>query len=588
MTQFEVFKDGKRKVYEIQDMRVAKALRALDGNPGSQNVFLKIARGFTAVKRIGITLTPDFILRNMVRDYMSANVFSKQGALPFKDVAIAMGDLWKRNDHYYNWLKSGGANGAFLELNSKYLETDIFKVAKETGFIENMQNTLTSAIDVLAFAGNIIESAPRLAEFKRTAKGASSGPAVFEGGFASREITLDFQRMGLKTQALNSIAAFMNAQVQGLDKTARTFKEDPTGLLLRGGALITAPTVMLWALQHDDPRYQEIPQWQRDLAWNIVTDDWQLAQSDEEWNGLPEHLVKDSPDGKLINKGVIVRIPKPQELGLVFATMPERILQLMLTDDPQSGKEMIKTLWETMVPNITPDVGAPPLEQVTNYNLFTGRPLIPHHLEKEVPAYRYTEYTSDSAKVLGKMLGAIPLIQETSIASPIVIENYVRGWTGSMGQYMLRTIDGALTKSGIIKAPETPAWTVADIPFVKAFFVRNPSIQAESIQRFYELSESVTQVMTSTKNQTKKGHWDDVEYLNTFYGEPMAKMDGWRKALSNQGQFIRDVYESDYTQAEKRQLIDTTYYQMIEIAKLANSEMDLMKKTMKDRTKENP
>lgn len=578
--EFEVFRDGKREVYEVQDERAAKALKALDGNPASQNLFMKIARQFTSVKRIGTTLIPDFIAKNFTRDQLTAGVFSEHGTLPFRDVVWAMGDIWKQNDSYYNWLKSGGANGAFLELNSKYIDNNVFELNKKTGFIDNAQNVLSKARDVVELAGNIIESAPRLAEFKRASGGESSGPKVFEGGYQSREITVDFQRMGLKTQALNSIAAFMNAQVQGLDRTMRALKEDPVGTSIKAAAYLTAPTVLLWAIQKDDERYKEIPQWEKDLFWCVVHNDWQLAKNDDEWKDLPEYMVKDSPQGKLVDRGSIFRIPKPQELGLLFATVPERILEAFLTDHPDAMKGLASTMWSLATPNWKPDIATPIFEHAVNYNSFTSRPLVPQYLEKELPAYRYTEYTSESAKALGKILGTVPIIKETSMASPMVIENYVKGWTGTLGSYALQLVDLAAEKSGAVDTK--PAWSVADIPFVKAFAVRNPTTQAESIQRFYDRAKILDEVMTTSKNQMKKGHFGDLDYIEKNYGAMGMRIDTFKKALSTQGQLIRGVNEGDYTQDDKRQLINAAYYHMIETARLANSVMDQYEKIMKD------
>jgi len=50
-----------------------------------------------------------------------------------------------------------------------------------------------------------MEEATRLGEFKR-ALAATKDPT--QAAFASREVTLDFQRIGAKTRALNAIIAF--------------------------------------------------------------------------------------------------------------------------------------------------------------------------------------------------------------------------------------------------------------------------------------------------------------------------------------------------------------------------------------------
>ncbi len=595
--QFEVWRDGKREVYELQDERVAKAVKSLEGNPSSQLMVMKLARWFTGLKRIGTTLVPDFILKNFTRDQLTAGVFSQYGTLPFTHVLAAMGDLWQKNDHYYNWLKSGGANGAFLDLNTKYLQDNVFKLDKETGFIQNMQNVLKDPSDIIQlaqtiaqapkqgwqafahageFVGNIIESAPRLAEFKRASEGASSGPKVFEGGFQSREITVDFQRMGLKTQALNSIAAFMNAQVQGLDRTVRAFKDDPTGTSIKAAAYLTGPTILLWAMQKDDPRYQEIPQWEKDLFWCVVHHNWQPAK-DGEANGLPDYMVKDG----MVDRGIIFRIPKPQELGLLFATVPERILESFLTDHPDAYRDLGKTIQSLLVPNWMPDIAAPIAESMTNYNMFTSRPLVPQYLENQLPAYRYTEFTSDTAKAIGKVLGTIPVAKEMDVAAPIEIENFVKGWGGQLGTYLLQLVDKGLRSSGAVEGPEKPAWTVADIPFVKAFIVRNPTTQAESIQRFYDKAKIMGEILNTTKIQMKLGHDSDVAWIQSNYGQMEMKLDGFKKALSTQGKVIRGINESDYTPDDKRQLIEKAYYDMIEVSKFANSTIDQYEKLVK-------
>lgn len=560
--QIEIWRNGERQVY-TGEKPLVEALKSLEGNAPTQNILLKLARGFTAVKRLGITLTPDFIVKNAIRDQLTAGVFSKQGTIPFSDMVVAMGDLWKKNDTYYNWLKSGGANGAFLELNSKYLENNIYKLDQQTGMIKQTMNVLSKPVELIQLGANIIESAPRLAEFKRTSKKLGT----LEGGFASREITIDFQRVGAKMAAINSITAFQNVSIQGLDRTIRAVKDNPKDVGIKVGAYVVAPSVLLWWAQHDDPRYKQIPRWQKDLHWIVITDDWQKAESEDEYSGLPEYMMREKDGSMEVNRGTIYRIPKPQELGMV-GSLVERVLDKYVGDNPNAGKELFQTISEMVVPSLVPDVVAPIAEHATGVSLFTKRPLVPQYLEGQIPAYRYTDYTTETSKALGKILGAIPVVQEQYGSSPMVIENYVRGWTGTLGMYALQLADAGLIATGAVEDPVKPAWSVADIPAVKSFVIRYPSAQAQSIQDFYEASARAEMIANTTKAQMKKGNADEVDFISEEYGNTVNVLQGYKEALSKQSNFIHAVQrQKDWTPEEKRQLIDTTYYQMMEISK---------------------
>lgn len=578
--EFQVFRDGKREVYRTEP-QIAEAIKALDGNPASANVALRLMRAVTAVKKVGISLTPDFILRNFIRDQTTAGVYSKHGTVPFYQVVAGMYEVGMKRESYWNWLKAGGANGAFMELDATYLAKNVFKLNEQTGLIDSAWNVVKKPAQMLQVASYVIESGPRLAEFKRTSKGATQGKAVLEGGFQSREITLDFQRVGAKVAALNSITAFMNVSIQGLDRSIRAVKEDPTGVGIKAAAYITAPSILLWYANKDDERYKEIPRWQKDLFWIIPTDDWQKIESEEELQGLPPHLIQEQSDGFYINRGAIYRIPKPQELGILFGSLPERVLESYFSENPRAMKDFEDTVAELIKPSLVPDAAAPFIEHKFNRSLFTDQPIVPGYQENYLPPYQYTPYTSESAKAIGKVLGEIGL-RENSVSSPLVIENYWRNWTGTLGGYALQLADAALIKSGAVKDPVKPAWDLADIPAVKAFVIRYPSASAQSIRDFYDAFGKTEKVLHTVKMQMKGGNTDEVEYLMAEYDNQLGNLKGIADSLSKQSQMIRLIQASpDYKPKEKRQLIDSVYYGMIETARAGLDMADEMNKTAK-------
>jgi hypothetical protein len=55
----------------------------------------------------------------------------------------------------------------------------------------------------------------------------------------------------------------------------------------------------------------------------------------------------------------------------------------------------------------------------------------------------------------------------------------------------------------------------------------------------------------------------------------MVKMDSIQKVLGEQSKLIRDIYKNPQIDADqKRQLIDTTYWRMTELARIGNQTMD--------------
>jgi hypothetical protein len=589
--QFSVFENGKRKVYETTP-ELAEAIGRLGGDTTSTNMAFKIMNGITTIKKIGITFTPEFIVKNFMRDTLTASTFSKSKGMSPVDIVSAMGDIWKKNDTYYAWLKSGGANGAFLDMGQSYITKDIYKLQRETNFFNSVRNLVEKPVDIMRVAAELSEQSLRVAEFKKVRK---MGGSLTEGGFASREITIDFQRVGAKISALNSITAFMNVSIQGLDRTTRAFKENPTALATKSLTYITVPSLLLYWANKDDDRYKEIPRYQKDFFWIIPTDKWSDVTPEEaegmpvklDADGNPAHWSKQNytrtlDNGKVqINKGTIYKIPKPQELGLVFGSIPERIMETFFSEDADALKDFDKSMIELVTPAMVPDAVAPAVEQYFNQSFFTGREIVPHHLQGIMPEYQFTEYTSETAKTLGKMVATID--KQNDFASPMVIQNYIQSWGGSLGQYAVQVADKALTASGVVERPPKATASLADVPFIKAFVVRFPNAGSNSVQDFYENAAKSDQLSNTIRTLAKRGDFESMEkeMMLDANQENFNQLEGIKKGLSNQSHLIQLInMDPDMHPDEKRQLIDGIYLMMIETAKQGNQLTKEIKKSL--------
>ena len=158
---------------------------------------------------------------------------------------------------------------------------------------------------------------------------------------ASRESTLDFARMGASVRSANMIVAFLNANIQGLDKFIRAHKEDAFGGASGGGKPIwkrahkgvvmkaiigvSLPTILLYLMNRNNKQWKSMPRWMKNKAFYIPTP----------W---------DDPENPFI------AIPKTYMYGMYYANFWEQILEWIDTKAP----EALDDLWQEFATSIIP------------------------------------------------------------------------------------------------------------------------------------------------------------------------------------------------------------------------------------------
>lgn len=526
-----VFDKGQRQFYEVHP-DIFRAVKALDRE--SVNAVIRMLSYPARWLRAGATLSPEFMARNPIRDQFSAFVFSKYGFVPGYDLARGIFHTLKNDEMYWQWKQSGGQHAMLVSLDREYLQKSIQEVMHGKGAVEYLKNP----IEILRVLSEIGEEGTRVGEFSLGVnKEGATKAGKQNAAFASREVTLDFARMGAKTKAINMIVAFWNAQIQGIDRAAREFKDNPGGTLAKVFFAITLPSVLLVAANRDDKRWAEIPQWQKDLFWIVLT------------------------------KDQIYRIPKPFELGIIFGTVPERITEYALSRDPAAFDGLMKTVGSGSMPGWMPTAALPFVENWANKSMFTGGDIVPRNREEFPAQYQYKHQTTETAKKIGEIMSRIAG-DDSPLASPAKIENLVKGWSGGLGKHALNVADRALQSAGVLPEKITPSKTLADVPFVQAFIVRYPGTDAASIQRFYDNSERSRGRLSAGKALLKES---DKSGVNLLTGREAVKVDGITKALSRMHQLVDTTYHNpDLSADEKREIIDRTYMQMIEVAKAGN------------------
>lgn len=446
---FNVWENGEKVTYETTP-ELIQTMRMLDKD--QSNMVAKILSYPANWLRAGATLSPEFILRNPVRDMIGASIYSKHGFIPVLDTFKGLSLFLKKGELYWEYMKSGAAHAAMVSLDRDYLGGQLRDIMSRESKVTKL---IKNPIEVLRAMSEATEMATRLAEFDNARKGYTGvSNRLFgkdrkpltarEAALESRDITLDFSRRGSHTKKANQVIAFFNATIQGADKMARAFKEDPRGMTVKTMLYITLPSVLLWYMNKDDERYQELPQWEKDTFWIIP------------------------------GKENMYRIPKPFEAGVLFGTSFERMLQYF--DDAKNNRKGVgfkgfgDRVIDSLAPSFMPTAMIPVVEAMTNYSLFRQRNIIPQSQENLPAHLQYGANTSEVAKFVGDKINV----------SPYIVDNTIRGYGGGLAGLGLSGIDAA---SGAKENNASKKWYEA--PGLRGFTAA-PYQSSNSVQRVYD------------------------------------------------------------------------------------------------------
>lgn len=459
---FTVWQNGEQVVYrttpEIYD--------ALTNNDAQTNRFtIKMASSIAQTLRTGATISPSFIVRNLLRDTMSATVNSKTGFyLPFVDNVRGAWKLHFDKEFSAEYHASGASMSTYMRADadsSRDLTKELLghKYDSYPVVVKQVRQLISWAWHKYEKFGNIIEDSTRAGEFRRAR---NQGLSIDQAGQLAREITLDFSRHGKKGQIVNKYVPFFNATIQGTDKFIRTFKDNPMRAILNTVIWIILPSLGLWAINHDDDWYKELDENTKYTNWAIP---------------LPG--------------GTHLLIPKPQEVGILFGSGIEAVLNQMTGTDPHGMKEWARQYFDAMTPGVFPAIVRPLVEWLTDYSFWTGRHLIPAGLKNAPSELQFTSYTSELAKALGDTWIAKNIsIGERHGISPVAIDNWISGWFGSAGRFVANMLNDPISYVRGNSRPSEPAKYWYEMPVIGSF-VRQNGQNSEYVNRMYEIQKDM-------------------------------------------------------------------------------------------------
>ncbi|OEC40466.1 LPD38 domain-containing protein [Aeromonas sp. DNP9] len=524
--------EGEEYMLRVEDPDLYRAMTFFDRKP-----FGKMTMMASSAKRIltaGVTASPEFMLRNFLRDSLSSWAISKDGFKPVIDSikgvkkTLAMDgstiDVMFSGASFLGGYVNGNDPGAMADTVRKSLRRKGMTPEQIARYEKTIIRNAAHAKGVVADAwekysryGEALENANREAVYAAAIK---AGKSHAQAAFESKDL-MDFSMLGAARaiQGASLVLPFFNARLQGLGKLTRELRDNPREIAKRAG-MITAMSLGLLAANWDDERYEELPDWDKDANWHFFVGD--------------QHF----------------RIPKPFEIGVMFGTIPERMVRAMGDKDTgaQFGKAVARAIGDTFALNPTPQIIKPLVEAAFNYDTFRGGPIdSPQDLAVKAEA-RYNEQTSLLMRELGELSGF----------SPKQLEHLVIGYTGTIGGYVMATADGLIRAS---RPGESASWRADEIPLVKAVYRgTGPAKSTQHMEEFYRMLSEVNQLKRTVDQYRSEGLDDKANELLEEQGGILKS----RRSLSRTQQQVRvvrnkiELIQRDRTMnaEEKRKRID--------------------------------
>ncbi|WP_145413812.1 LPD38 domain-containing protein [Paenibacillus xylanexedens] len=464
--------NGENVKYEVEP-EVYRAMLSLDKE--SSNMLINILSKPANVLRSGATLTPEFSLRNPMRDVLQAFVTSESGFTPM-DFVVGLAQSIKKGDLYKGWLNDLGGYGNVLSMDRNVHKKALEAVLKEKPS-KKFVNIVTgkSLINLLRAVTDTTEAATKVGEYRAALR---KGASRQEAAYRSRDL-MDFARAGSSVRQANKIIAFLNANIQGKSKLIRSIKENPAGTLTRMFVATTLPTLGIFAANRkfaNETQQQTIsdaPDWMKDTFWLIA---------------IP-------------GTDAVARIPKPFDIAPIFANLPERLMQKYVENDPEALDGFLRRTFSDAALPVQISGLLPFIEGMANYSFFREGAIIPQREQGMKFSDQYDPVrTTEVAKLLAGLMSTVTGEKGAlkNFSSPRIMDNTIQGLTAGLGTYATSAIDSILKGVGAVDRPASPEKRIEQRPFAKAFLV-DPLQSTKSTDKLYTRKDELSKEKASAK-----------------------------------------------------------------------------------------
>lgn len=511
-------------------------IRGLEGVNTALPTAVKMMNVPANLLRKWVTRNPAYALRQIVRDPLNAVMVSGANTTPVVSSFKEIVKMIKGKSEGEPLLQRRGILGGQVLTGTS---EDMKKILNDITSGKKGWNYRLAQLDQLAIQG---DASTRVVMYNSFIK---QGLSEMEATLATLE-AMNFSKRGISASLfqLSAMVPFMNAQIQGLNVLYNAFtgnmpfneKLKVKKKLIQRGLMMMGFTLLYAAMMQDDEAYQNANDDEKYGNWFVYTP------------------FSDEP----------VKVPIPFELGFLFKAVPEGVANAMFGDE--KGRDVGAALFKmafNSIPISGPQGIKPALEVAINHSFFTGREIESKRLQQYEPGERYTERTSEIAKMIG---GALNI-------SPTKIEYLVRGYTGSLPLAAASMANPILRSGETGEQPESRGLLSSETPLIGTFF------QAKDAQglvnKAYKDMDEVNEAKATYKKMVAEGREAEAEaYLEanadmiamgSFAGKFRKKMGD----LTNAERVIRG--DAGMSAQEKREAIDEIRQMKIQLAKQLSS-----------------
>jgi hypothetical protein len=518
--------DGKMQYYRVSDPLLLRTIGAM-----GHDSFGKLIGVLGSAKRAvtwGVTKDPGFMAATWFRDALINWVGSHTPITPFVDnMKGAIQSV--RGDPLVDKLMMAGVGVAphYETQGSTVRKTLDRKFGKTT-----VLGTVANGMDFYNRIGIAAEASSRLAIAESVLK---RGGSMAEAAYQAQDI-LNYSMRGdyVAARVLAQTAPFWNAGMQGLYRFMRGAgianakagdTSQLTSFMLRGSVLLGASMANIWR-NNDDPRYNRLSDDDKDRYWHF-------------WIG-DQHF----------------KLPKPFEAGVIFGTLPERMVQRALGNDTTKDtmKSLLTMVTEEMRLNFLPQIVRQGVEQWANRDTSSWRPVVPSSTLDQLPQDQFSPYTSWTAK---KIADTVPE-KLPWLNSPQRVEHLTRALAGTMGVYALQGADWLARISGV--APGAPSMRLQDAPVLKRFYGGDSPTgdRSKYEDKMYELRDEADATFNSFNEAVKRGDEDRARELSERPAfQYRSQLDAMSRSVSQIRSVEKQIMQNPFLgPEEKRQQLD--------------------------------
>jgi len=341
--------DGEQVVVTLKDEYLARALKNMgpqrNGDPGLLDKFIERAAKVTRfMANANTQYNPDFLLVNPIRDQIEAQL--KVGELRERGFSLTRTGLLADSFGAYRFLKAkpGTQQGPMADIYRRFGEAgglirlqDMQDYQESTAALEaklqrmaasQSRNPVSQGFhwvgELISRRNRALELSVRLSVFKQLVERGATDAKAAE---VARDITVDFNRRGQDTAAINSLYMFFNASMQGTDRNLRAMKTKSGRRTMAALMMAGYAHSMLAAAGSDED------------------EDGRLEWDNEKWYNKARNLVIGIGGGK------ILKLPLPYlwSLGFFAGQLLESVTRGVM-DPGEAGTLMAANILNDMTP----------------------------------------------------------------------------------------------------------------------------------------------------------------------------------------------------------------------------------------------